>query len=245
MNTFNIICGIVTIISFIFALILYLRDRSLRQHLEANLLSLIQGLDRISAMDDQGSFSKSHMAISAACLRDHAIGILRMFSAANHRLPTFDFGLNGKNAEDIDKERKDRLGFGRGGCIAKGQLINLPKDKSTLVEHLHVGLEVVGWNHPNNKPVNSIVTGIMSHVVPEVIYIDNELVLSSSQDVYISLKGYIPATDLQLGDQICRIDGTYRMIHSIEHKCEPTTVYAISTTSDNLFCCGVLVHNKK
>jgi hypothetical protein len=54
LDSFNVVSGIVTIASFIFALILFIQDRTLKQSLEAGLTGLIGTLDTLAFVAKRG-----------------------------------------------------------------------------------------------------------------------------------------------------------------------------------------------
>ena len=243
MDTFNIISGIITIVSFVFALIIYLRERDLRKTLEASMISLIGVLDKIAALEENPDVTKKALALGITNARDHAIGILKIFSNANYRHKTYDYGINGDNYEDKLEKRKKVTASG-GGCILEGQEVLSPHG-SPLIERLNIGDTICGYDFINKEIVDTIVERIEKFIEDTYIIINDKIKVTPGHPIYLIGKGWKAATSAKIGDKILTSKKEHFPISSIKIEKGRHNVYEIHTSVHNLFVNDSLVHNAK
>ena len=243
MDTFNIISGIITIVSFVFALLIYIKDKSLKSNIEAGLLSLIHSLDKLALMAEKDKFNKTHMGVISETLRDQAISLLKSFSKEEKRFNTFGFGITEENIEEIIKKREEMVGLDHKGCIIANQWVNGQK-ANIMVEDLKPGMEIKSLNSNLNNLLTSTVDKVSSHNVGNYVEINNKLSVTSTQKLFCKRRGWIYASEITIGDELLTQNLEWETIGAILLKKECSIAYAISTNSNNLFVNGYLVHNK-
>lgn len=243
MDIFNIIAGVVTIISFVFALVLYLKDKDLTKTVEQGILGIINTFDKIATMRDDADATKQQMSIVAEGGRDHAISLLRSFSDKNERHPTYTFGFTGDTIEQIIDERLKHHGIGRKGCIVAGQQVSHRGGK-ILIDRIEPGVEVLAFDSHDCSLCTTRVIQIREAIDGEYLNINGVLSVTDSHRVWTHDKGWVTALNLKVGDQLFNEQLAWEPVKSIARRTRTTMVYGIETSKGNLFVGGYLVHNK-
>lgn len=244
MDTFNIISGLITITSFIFAFVLHLNEKGLRQRLESGLLILISSMDKISAMEEESKYKKLHMGVAAAATRDHAIALLKSFSDKEERIKTWDMGITDEAIEERIRKRRMAHGISYGGCVITGQEVTIRTGKK-LIEDIvkNDSIRCVGGRY------NDLYTGTCKSTkifdVPNYVEINGSLKVTANHQVYCREFGWIEATDIKIGYELRNDSMKWDIVSCIRLVDQPSKAVAMSTTAGNYFVSGYLVHNEE
>jgi hypothetical protein len=244
-DAFNIICGIVTLVSFVVATVQYFIDRGFKKYAEAELQSLIGILDKTAAMEEEDRYQKSHMAVAAANARDQAIGLLRSFSRINQRLETYDFGIDGKDDGEKKRKRKEKLGveIGGGGCVLCGQLVSLPIGQ-IQIDEIGIGDEVISADQELASRTSKVLSK-SEHLVSEYLSLNEKLCVTANHSIYVRDQGWKSAGGAEVGEFLMKSNGQWEEIISIEKRTGQFRVVAMATEGRNYFVNGLLVHNEQ
>lgn len=245
MDQFNIIAGIITIVSFIFAIVIYFTDKSFKQHMESGLIGLINSLDKMAAMKEEKHITKKEMGIVAESARDHAISLLKSFSDKEERFRTFSFGINEKNIENVIEERKKANGLSYGGCILSGQDVAVAPDSTLDIGKVCVDGPLITYDENAHKITRGVVEAILEHETSNYLLINDELALTANHKVKCRDRGWISVDRLTIGDEILRIDLQWKLVRSISLIQKSSKVFDITASDGNLFVNGYLIHNKQ
>jgi hypothetical protein len=245
MDLFNFLAGVVSIASFVFAFALHIKRKALLGHLEAGLLGLIGTLDKIAAMGGLSGFSKKDLRIAAEGARDQSIALLKSFSVKEQRLPTYDFGIDQESIEETMRKRKETLGLDEGVfCIVQSQQISY-KESLFPVETVSPGIKISAYDENIRKIVLTKVKAISQHIAPAYLVINDSLSVTGNHQVLCRNRGWIPSSDLVLGDELMTNTGHWKPVVSTRVQKGVVRVYSVSTEIGNLFANGFLVHNKQ
>jgi hypothetical protein len=242
----EVISSIFGIFSFVFALVIYFVERELKKHLESGLVSLIGLLDTTALMGADPNHHKRDLALYAEAARNHAISLLRSFSKTNHRHETYNFGLEGRDLDDVIEKRKIATGVGlkkeAAACLLEGQRILTTAGLSNI-EDLEIGSEIVGYEAERGL-ISGTVSGRSSHNVTECLVVNRVLEITESNLIFVRDRAWIEAGALKVGDQILDEACQWQKVFSIENRHGKFVVHAIETSRENFFASGYLVHNK-
>ena len=253
MDTFNIAAGLVTLMSFAYAVytnikinhVKEINDKEtsqLKRHLGKGLNVLINNLDKIDYMEELDEHTKKTMAVAASGARDHAIALLMSFSDESEIIKTWDWNTEGEFKEKI-KQRQERLGVGTGGCILEGQMVNTG-DGTLKIEDLKMGCDVLGYDQNMSNVRKGRVVNVEIHNVSNHMLLNKKISVTCDHQVYCKDKGWLEALELMIGDELLNFEGNEEIVKSIEYISSPQKAYAIGTTTANIFVNGILLHNK-
>jgi hypothetical protein len=249
LDTFNIVAGIVTMISFVLSVILFIQDRALRRSLEAGLTGLIGTLDTLAyaakGSDDSATSEITDAEVRLMVLayaiasRSHAISLLKSFSNREERFKTYDFGLDGDTPQQRIQRRNERH-----LCAVTGQSVHT-SEGVRLIDLLTPGDSVLSYDTQTGKYVNDEVLKVRAAQTDSYIRLNQALEVTASHRLWCSERGWIPADDVRVGDVLLTADGRGETVTSIELVTEPAKVFAVSVkTHACFFVGGYLAHNK-
>ena len=242
MDAFNVIAGLITIASFVFALVIYVKDRGLRRHIESGLLILIGSMDKIAAMEESSKFKKLHMGIAAAAARDHAIALLKSFSDKEERIKTWDMGITDEEIEEKIKTRRKAHGISYGGCVVTGQHVGATSG-NIVIENIKKEQKLIGYNIELNTTCDCTCKRIEVFDVPNYLEINSSLKVTANHELFCRYIGWIDAIDIRIGFELLTEDREWSIVETIKFIKEPAKAVAMSTSSENYFASGYLVHN--
>jgi len=122
------------------------------------------------------------------------------------------------------------------------------EDGYVEIGDLEVGDKVLAYNEETGEVDEYEVTAVHVHVDEEILYlvIDGELIVTTPDHPFYRDSEWIPAGDLELGDEILKADGTVGFVDSLEIALEPTEMYNLTVDDAHTFFVGDgqwLVHN--
>ena len=245
LDTFNIISGIITIFSFIFAIWVYLNDKNLKKHLESGLIGIIGNLDNLVYSSNDDTVGKEELAAKSSMIRNQSISLLKSFSNKEERHRTFDFGFIEDNIDERIKKRKEAIGIDYSGCIVEGQFISTKKDNEDI-ENLNINNSVVSYCISTDEGSISIVKSNNQHHVSNCIRINDILSLTANNKIFIKDRGWVLASEVTIGDQMLSEDQTLKTINKIELINKKIRVFALKVEPhQNIFVNKLLVHNEE
>lgn len=135
-------------------------------------------------------------------------------------------------------------------CFIAGTEIALANGDVKNIEDVSVGEEVLTYNEETKVTEPGIVGDLKKHSVDSVIRLTlentNIITTTSEHPFFVNGKGWVKASDLEMGDECIKTDGSTSFISTVETLKETHTVYNLLSVSDNhnFFANGILVHNK-
>lgn len=245
MDWFYVLCGIITIVAFVFALILYIREKDFKRMMEAQLTVIINELDELTYNTQDESKSKKELNELSSAIRSQAIGLLKTFSDKEVRIKTFDFGIEGYTIEDRIQKRKESLGIDYDGCIIEKQYVSTPSSP-ILIDSLSHGDEVLAYDLNEQYIKTASVKRSNRYQVKNYIRINDTLCLTANHSIYEKTYGWKLCSELTIGEQIFKIDGTFILVKSIELVEKEMSAFAITIPEfKNIFINDFLVHNEE
>lgn len=241
----ELVSGIIGIISFVFAIVVFFAERGLKKHLESGLISLIGLLDTTALMGASEEHSKKDLALYAEAARNQAISLLRSFSNTNHRHETYDFGLKGRTLAEVIKKRKIATGIGvkdERGCILEGQPVLTPEGHLNIEDAIP-NSAIMCFEQDHGRTTGSVVSR-SAHVVKTCLTINRTLAITATNLILVRDIGWIEVASVRIGDYMFSEEGTWKKVFSIEHQRGEFLVYALKTSGENFYASGFLVHNK-
>jgi Pretoxin HINT domain len=250
LDTFNVICGIVTIASFLLSVVLFIQDHTLRRSLEAGLIGLIGTLDTLAYAakgpdESEVIESSEKRALRAKLLgyavssRNHAIALLKSFSDKEERFKTFDFGLDGDSAQERLQQRKEKF-----LCVAAGQPVHTPQGVK-LIDEISAGDIVLSFDVKGGLLATDKVTAVRAAEADRYIRLNDHLEVTESHRLWCLERGWVTADHLQLGDVLVTAAGKTDTVVSLRLVPERVKVFALSVKSHSCFFVGgYLAHNK-
>ena len=242
---FNVFCGIVTIVAFVFALIIYIREKDFKGMMEVLLTSIINQLDELTYNTQDESKSKKELNELSSAIRSQTIGLLKTFSDKEVRINTFGFGIEGDTLEDIAQKRKESFGIDCDGCIVENQYVSTTSCP-ILIDTLSRGDEVLAYDLNEQAIKTASVKRNNKYQVKNHIRINDVLCLTANHSIYEKTYGWKLCSELTIGEQIFKIDGTFILVKSIELVEKEMNAYAITIPEfKNIFINDFLVHNEE
>ena len=132
------------------------------------------------------------------------------------------------------------------GCFRAGTKINTP-DGYKVIEEIKVGDIVKSYDIYKKEVVNRKVIKTFVHLDDtDGLILNNKINTTQEHRFYTSENKWVHAKDLNIGDKILNIDGSYKSIESIELDSEAYTVYNFRVIgTENYFVEDILAHNRK
>jgi hypothetical protein len=243
LDTFNIISGIVGIISFLFSIYLYLHEKALKENIESGLLGLIGNLDDLAYSSGERGVTKKVLEAKSMMIRNQAIAILKSFSDTEKRFHTFDFGFTDDDIEQRIKKRKEALGIDRKGCIVEGQHIRTVGGVKP-VNSISIGEKLVSFLPSSPRKADSSVISFEKHHVNNYLLINNVLAVTANHLILTRSRDWVEAIDLTIGDEIFSFDNEWVMIKSICFIEQEVDSFSLKLSEIPVyFVEGFLVHN--
>ena len=156
------------------------------------------------------------------------------------------------------KHKNSNLGGGSGGskgksCFIAGTLVSLGTIFKNI-EDIKIGDIVLSYNEQTKRNEYSEVLQTMIHVVNEEIYnlyIEDEVLSVTGIHKFLIKRNnyydWIPASELQINDQVFFADGTWHFVNEIKINLQFTTVYNFEVANNHNYYVGknqILAHNK-
>jgi len=135
-----------------------------------------------------------------------------------------------------------------GQCSFTDDTYVATEDGYVEIGDLEVGDKVLAYNEDTGEVDEYEVTAVHVHLDEEILYlvIDGELIVTTPDHPFYMDGEWIPAGELEAGDEILKADGSVGFVESLEVALEPTEMYNLTVDEAHTFFVGDgqwLVHN--
>lgn len=149
----------------------------------------------VSDLNKQGKQAEVNVAVV-----DEALFHILPYNFSENILDTLYANIYNYPVTDSSDFGAPKAGAEMGGCFASGTLIKMADGSEKAIEKIKIGDQILTFkNEKTPQVVRATVQGISTHLVKELLVINNELKVTPEHKIYISGR-WDYAGDIKLGD---------------------------------------------